>query len=705
MRNRRLPARVPVALLVAAAALHGLSSFSTAAAQIDLTQLQISSEPSLSPTFDLGVSDYVTRCESGSPVRLSVSAPAGTEVDVDRQGFRAGAFTAQTHLTAGQGYAITASSGADRAWFHVRCLPTDFTGWSVSRPRLPEAEWYMVTPFTRTDFQPPSAGVSRDYVAIFDTNGVPVWWMKAPELPMGFVLLSKGHVGWSSPVSLDNQERRLDGSLVRRVKAALGTTDPHEFRLLPDGNYLIATTRTLSGFSACGRQDLPVGDSGIEVVAPDGSLVWSWWALDHIPISETPTAWCSYILSDSARTGNFDVSHINSVVPVADGYVASFRHLDAVYKISKADGSIVWKLGGTPRAESLTAVGDPVFASDGGFWGQHDARVLSDGSLTVHDNGYHPGAQRAPRAVRYVIDPVASTATLVEEVHDPGALQPALCCGSARRLPGGHWVMSWGSNGAVTELTGSGARVFTLEFENNLFSYRAHPVLPGVITRAALRAGMDAQYPRWYPHPRRGSPILAPLVVAYQPCSSPNRSHVPPLSGPSCSPPVQVSPNLNVGTPTVNGAPAGSVGSVRLDTVHDQPPESNDLRITASITDVRCRPGVGTCGSLNTQSGADYTGELEARVRLRLTDLSDGPATSRDIPFPAELHCAATQTGSIGASCAIATTANSIVAGAVQTGGRAVWNLGRVVVYDGGSSGVAGAADAKPFEDQGVFVP
>jgi hypothetical protein len=38
--------------------------------------------------------------------------------------------------------------------------------------------------------------------------------------------------------------------------------------------------------------------------------------------------------------------------------------------------------------------------------------------------------------------------------------------------------------------------VLTLTMPRQLFSYRAQAVPPGVLTRDALRAGMDAQYPR-----------------------------------------------------------------------------------------------------------------------------------------------------------------------------------------------------------------
>jgi len=76
-----------------------------------------------------------------------------------------------------------------------------------------------------------------------------------------------------------------------------------------------------------------------------------------------------------------------------------------------------------------------------------------------------------------------------------------------------------------------------------------------------------------------------------------------------------------------------------------------------------------------------------------------------DFPIPFTLPCSATTSTAIGGSCSIATSANAARPGWVQTGKRAIWELDEIQVFDGGASGVAGAADATPFEDQGVFVP
>jgi hypothetical protein len=91
--------------------------------------------------------------------------------------------------------------------------------------------------------------------------------------------------------------------------------------------------------------------------------------------------------------------------------------------------------------------------------------------------------------VRYT---TAKTATWFGQVSDP-LITGSGCCGSARKLSGGDWVMGWGGTQTATEMTPGGIRVFLLQFASGIL-YRTIPVPVGQLNRAALRAGMDAQY-------------------------------------------------------------------------------------------------------------------------------------------------------------------------------------------------------------------
>jgi hypothetical protein len=92
--------------------------------------------------------------------------------------------------------------------------------------------------------------------------------------------------------------------------------------------------------------------------------------------------------------------------------------------------------------------------------------------------------------VRYRINPSARTARLLEQVAYRG-IDRSRFVGGARKLPGGNWVVSWGGSPVVTEQTARGEPVLEIEFDDDLYSYRAVPVLPGRLTARALRAGME----------------------------------------------------------------------------------------------------------------------------------------------------------------------------------------------------------------------
>jgi plastocyanin len=207
-----------------------------------------------------------------------------------------------------------------------------------------------------------------------------------------------------------------------------------------------------------------------------------------------------------------------------------------------------------------------------------------------------------------------------------------------------------------------------------------------------------------YARPAGASPLRASLSVAYKQCqtASANRTHGPPLEHPSCNAPVQESDWLTVGTPDANGAGANSVGSVTLRTQVGPPGTPGDqanVQFVSSMTGVRNKTGL-----------ADYTGELQVRLPLRITDRQNGPAADEtgtgDTTFTFAVPCSATGAGGVGSTCSITTTADAVVPGAVVEGMRSIWQVDKIQVLDGGSDGVASTATGNTlFATQALFVP
>jgi len=115
------------------------------------------------------------------------------------------------------------------------------------------------------------------------------------------------------------------------------------------------------------------------------------------------------------------------------------------------------------------------------------------------------------------------------------------------------------------------------------------------------------------------------------------------------------------------------------------------------------------CDSPNAADGPDYSGEVQATAAIRMSDhdSSGGEATTLiDIPFPLRaVECANTSSTSEGAICTVTTTANAVVAGVLKPGKRTIWEVGQVVLYDGGAGGDIQTPDGGPLVKEGVFAP
>jgi hypothetical protein len=193
-----------------------------------------------------------------------------------------------------------------------------------------------------------------------------------------------------------------------------------------------------------------------------------------------------------------------------------------------------------------------------------------------------------------------------------------------------------------------------------------------------------------YPRPLSATPIVVSLTPAYNRCTNPNRRHGPPLAFGSCNPPQQSSSRLTVGTFDANGKSPNFVGSVTFRVSVGTPATEADVRVTASLTDIRTQSTL-----------ADYTGDLRVQQIVQITDRSNGasqnePATVQRNPFGFTVPCAATTNTATGGSCSVTSTFNAIAPGSVVEGKRAVWELDDVEVFD---------ADNALFARQGVFVP
>jgi hypothetical protein len=458
-------------------------------------EASVTTEPPLQPEFDQGVSDYVTRC-TGDPVQVSAASAPGSQVAVDGAAPRSGSFSQAVPLAAGQRFDFTTTTGGVNRAFHVRCLPPSFPSFSYSSPGQPGDDWTLVAPAL-------GGANFLGYIAFFGKSGAPLWWYRTEVTPADAELLSDGTLAYSPAgggYGVDPTGkysiRRLDGTLVRTLQTVGTPTDFHDIQRLASGNYLILSYRPRAHVdlsSHGGPADATVVDAEIQELTPAGALVWSWNSKDHIALDETGGWWPNVIANKRTLSDGrvlYDPVHANAIEVDGNSILISMRHTDAIYSISRADGHVDWKLGGTSTPERLTVLNDPNPSAP--FGGQHDVRRLPDGTVSLHDNGSRVG--RPPRAVRYWINLQNRNATLVDSLADP-AIPASNCCGSARKLASGQWLTSWGGLGTVAQYAPNGSLASKLTF-SGFFSYRAIPIPQSRVSAAALRQAMDTMAPR-----------------------------------------------------------------------------------------------------------------------------------------------------------------------------------------------------------------
>ncbi len=248
----------------------------------------------------------------------------------------------------------------------------------------------------------------------------------------------------------------------------------HDHTIIADGHYVLGAyaAKTVSNIPDLQGQSLFVGGSGLQEIQ-SGAAAFSWLSTDHPELYA-----CSVEGNQFTQNNGADYAHWTALAIDVDGnWLATFRHLDAVVKISRTTGAVLWILGGPCDQFGL----DPTQQ----FSRPHDARRAPDGRLTLFDNN-NGGA--ASRVLAFNLDETGKTlvgnnpalpgfSAYTSDAH------ASLNLGSAQLFASGKVLVGWGEfNGLLNDVSefdaASGAQSFRLtllpsDYANGYFSYRA----------------------------------------------------------------------------------------------------------------------------------------------------------------------------------------------------------------------------------------
>jgi len=148
-------------------------------------------------------------------------------------------------------------------------------------------------------------------------------------------------------------------------------------------------------------------------------VVWQWAICEHYTPAELKSDW----------------SHLNTaeVFPGGQALLVSSRNQDALLKVDRATGEVLWKVG---------QQGDFELGYGADFYRQHAPEIQPDGHILLFDNGLK-GVRDYSRALELAYDEVSGTAWRVWEYRaEPDVFAPIW--GDADRLPNGNTLITFG---------------------------------------------------------------------------------------------------------------------------------------------------------------------------------------------------------------------------------------------------------------------
>lgn len=332
-------------------------------------------------------------------------------------------------------------------------------------------------------FSPVASGLQVTNFAASTYRGEPVlaWWEGR--------LFTSGY-GQGEVVIADRSYREL-----ARVRGANGrSVDLHGLWLTPEGTALFTCYPqivTVDLRSVGGPKRAPVYESAIqEVDIASGRLLFEWQSLQHIPVAD------SY---EPIGRENYDYLHINAIAPTPDGQLlVSGRHTWTLYKLDRRTGEVIWRLGGK---RSQFQLGDGA-----SFAWQHDPRQISDGVVTMFDNGTNGPieTEQQSRGLVLNVDETRRTATLRQAYTGPKPLQ-ASAMGSLQTLDAGRVVVDWGTASHASEFNEDGTLVFDAALPEGIYSYRGSWLewrsqthhQPAIAAGRDPRSGTQLVYASW----------------------------------------------------------------------------------------------------------------------------------------------------------------------------------------------------------------
>lgn len=364
------------------------------------------------------------------------------------------------------------------------CSTLALTGQTPNRPVPPDVPayefvlhdssyqgYYLTTPFLLGN----TVGTEPKPLLVLDSRGYIIWYALVDawntlDFKFNPEYQRYQFIKYSNPQTVQYVLMDTGFNLIDSFTTVNGIRpDVHDFQLSKTGTALLAGVHDsildLSAYQFSGSQgsgSTRVLGFVVQELDADRKVVFQWNSNEHIHPGD------SYV-GYPYHPASFDYCHGNTIEEEPDGnLLLSFRNLNAVYKIDRQTGAILWQLGGK--------FSDFSFANDGGFSGQHDVRRLPNGNIAMFDNANMAAPPQHSRAVEYQLDTVQWVATKIWEYqYSPAFFSSAM--GGHQTTADRRHLINYGLNyrpdPSFVLVDDGGARLSELFFQDSVMSYRA----------------------------------------------------------------------------------------------------------------------------------------------------------------------------------------------------------------------------------------
>ena len=222
------------------------------------------------------------------------------------------------------------------------------------------------------------------------------------------------------------------------------SVENHDFLMIDDGHYIISTYLPMivnnipDSVSSLSSSTKVL--AGVLQEIKDGEVVLQWNSTDYPQLYELSIEGNKF---DSMSSNWNDYVHFNAVIvdPKDNNLICSFRHLDALLKIDRNSGEIIWILGGEGDEFNLT--------EEQKFSHQHHPTLLDNNRILLYDNG---NAKGLARILEITLDEENKKVTDFKEFSIDGRFSEFM--GSVQKLDDKNdvYLIGWGGAQSDTAL-------------------------------------------------------------------------------------------------------------------------------------------------------------------------------------------------------------------------------------------------------------